>query len=130
MRRYSTPLMISEKLSEQYVSSFSSPDPKYKIDDPKEFFSTEESKNSPQLEDIYFTKEMIVDAIKDIKNNSAPGTDHFPAILMKECADELSEPLLILWRHSLDSGDIAPLLKSAVICPILNPGAQKSSKIV
>ena len=54
---------------------------------------------------------MIVDAIKDIKNNSAPGTDHFPAILMKECAEELSEPLFILWRHSLDSGDIAPLLK-------------------
>merc|ERR1712055_641635 len=52
--------------------------------------------------------------------------DHFPAILMKECAEELSEPLFILWRHSLDSGDIAPLLKSAVICPILKPGAQRN----
>ena len=69
---------------------------------------------------------MIIDAIKDIKNNSAPGTDHFPAILMKECAEELSEPLFILWRHSLDSRDIAPLLKSAVICPILKPGAQRN----
>ena len=69
---------------------------------------------------------MIVDAIKDIKNNSVPGTDHFSTILMKECAEELSEPLFILWRHSLDSGDSAPLLKSAVICPILKPGAQKN----
>merc|ERR1711874_566759 len=86
---------ICGKLSEQYVSSFSSPDPRYKIDDPKEFFSTGENKNSPQLEDIYFTKEMIVDVIKDIKNNSAPGTDPFPAILLKECAEELSEPLFI-----------------------------------
>ena len=69
---------------------------------------------------------MIIDAIKDIKNNFAPGTDHFPVILMKECAEELIEPLFILWRHSLDSGDIAPLLKSAVICPILKPGAQRN----
>ena len=69
---------------------------------------------------------MIIDAIKDIKNNSAPGTDHFPTTLMKECAEELSEPLYILWRHSLDSGDIAPLLKVAVICSILKPGALRN----
>merc|ERR1711895_272230 len=123
---FNTALDICGKLSEQYESSFSSPDPKYKIDDPNGFFSTAENEIGPKLEDIYFTKEMIVDAIKDIKNNSAPGTDHFPAILMKECAEELSEPLFILWRHSLDSGDIAPLLKSAVICPILKPGAQRN----
>ena len=57
---------------------------------------------------------MIVDAIKDIKI-TAQGTDHFPSILMKECAEELSEPLFILWRYSLDSRDITALLKSAVI---------------
>ena len=45
---------------------------------------------------------MIIDAIKDIKNNAAPGTDNFPAILLKECAEELSEPLYILWRFSLE----------------------------
>ena len=32
---FNTPQDICEKLSEQYVSSFSSPDPKYKIDDRK-----------------------------------------------------------------------------------------------
>ena len=73
-----------------------------------------------------FTKKSIINAIKDIKNNSAPGTDRFPAILLKECAEELSEPLYILWRHSLDNGDISPLLKSAVICPILKPGSQRN----
>ncbi|CAL4131540.1 unnamed protein product, partial [Meganyctiphanes norvegica] len=45
---------------------------------------------------------------------------------MKACAEELSTPLYILWRHSLDSGDIASLLKSAVICPILKPGSQRN----
>merc|ERR1711874_625611 len=44
----------------------------------------------------------------------------------KECAEELSEPLYILWRHSLNNGDIAPLLKTAVICPILKPGSPRN----
>ena len=51
---------------------------------------------------------MIVDEI-NIKNDSAPGPDHFPVTLLKQCAEELSEPLYILWRYSLDTGDIASL---------------------
>merc|ERR1712179_878053 len=53
---FNTAQDICEKLSEQYDSSFSSPDPRYKIDDPKGFFSTEENKSGPKLEDIYVTK--------------------------------------------------------------------------
>ena len=59
------------------------------------------------LGDIDFTQKSIIDAIKEIKNNAAPGTDRFPVVLMKECAEELSEPLYILWRYSLNNGDIA-----------------------
>ena len=63
----------------------------------------------PILGDIDFTPKSIMDAIKEVKNNAAQGTDHFPAILLKECAEELSEPLYILWRHSLNNGDIVHL---------------------
>ena len=45
---------------------------------------------------------------------------------LKESAQELSEPLYIVWRHSLDNRDIAPLLKTAVICPILKQGSQRN----
>merc|ERR1712179_732574 len=45
---------------------------------------------------------------------------------MKECAEELSEPLYVLWRHSMNNGDIASLLKTAVICPILKPSSQRN----
>ena len=48
---------------------------------------------------------------------------------MCECSKELSTPLFLLWRFSLDTGDIAPLLKSAVICPILKPGANRNKPI-
>ena len=117
---------ICTKLAEQYSSSFSQPDPDFKIENTKDFFLTDEETTGPKLCDVDFTKKSIINAIKDIKNNSAPGTDRFPATLLKECAEELSEPLYILWRHSLDNGDISPLLKSAVICPILKPGSQRN----
>ena len=68
---------------------------------------------------------MIVDEINNIKNDSAPGPDHFPVTLLKQCAEELSEPLYMLWRYSLDTGDIASLLKKAVICPIQKSNSQR-----
>ena len=98
----------------------------HNIGDPKSFFSvTEEESNGPLLIDLTFTKEMIAKEIGNIKSNSAAGPDHFPVILLQECAEELSEPLYLLWRHSLDSGDIASLFKNAIICPIHKPNTQR-----
>ncbi|CAL4063640.1 unnamed protein product, partial [Meganyctiphanes norvegica] len=71
-----------------------------------------------------FTREMIIKEISNIKSNSAPGPDHFPVFLLQQCAEELSEPLYLIWRHSLDTCDIAPLLKEAIICPIQKANSQ------
>ncbi|CAL4150287.1 unnamed protein product, partial [Meganyctiphanes norvegica] len=121
-----SPEGISQKLSDQYTTSFSTPIPNQSIGDPKEFFSfTEEDPNNTLLTDIIFSREIIIKEIGNIKSNSAPGPDHFSVTLLQQCADELSEPLYILWRHSLDAGDIAPLLKKAVVCPILKPYSQR-----
>ena len=79
---------ICKKLSEQYSSTFSSPDPNYRIENSQKKFSTEEV--GPQLNDICFTRNSFVEVIKEVKNNAAPGTDHFPAVLLKKCAQELS----------------------------------------
>ena len=87
---------ICIKLAEQYSSSFSQPDPKFKIENPKEFFSIDDENTGPKLCDTDFTQKSIIDAIGDVKNNAAPGTDRFPAVLLKKCAEELSEPLYIL----------------------------------
>merc|ERR1712179_430353 len=40
------------------------------------------------------------------------------------CRRDQQTPIYILWRHSMDNGDIVPLLKTTVICPILKPGSQ------
>ena len=118
---------ICKMLSNQFSSSFSVPDENFKISNPQDFFNIEGEKEKPLLNNINFTESSFVDVIKDIKSNSSPGTDHFPAKLMRECANELSIPLFILWRYSLDHGDIAPLLKTAVICPIFKPGSNRSN---
>ena len=116
---------ICQKLSEQYSSSFSTPNPNFNIGNSREFFRYIEDHNSPQLSDITFTKKEIEEAICNIKSDSAAGPDHFPAMLLKECSVELSEPLYILWRHSLDNGDIASLLRKAIVCPIQKPNSQR-----
>ena len=68
---------------------------------------------------------MIIKEIGNIKSNSAPGPDHFSVMLLQQCEKELSEPLYLLWRHSLDTGDIPPLLKQAIVCPIQKANSQK-----
>ena len=85
-----SPKEVTQKLSEQYSSSFSKPDLSQSIGDPKDFFMVTENPDSVQLTDIIFTKEMIVKEIGNIKSDSAPGPDHFPVILLQKCAEELS----------------------------------------
>ena len=123
------PEKISNKLLEQYSLAFSVPNPQYKIKDPKEFFSVNDAPHGQQLTDFVFSKEDIAKEVKNIKTDSAAGPDFFPAILLKECAKELSEPLYLLWRHSLDNGDIAPLLKKAIVCPIHKAKSPRSDPI-
>ena len=71
---------ICNKLEEQYSSSFSHPDPKFKIENPKEFFTIDEKDACPKLCDIDFTQKSIIDAIGDVKNNTAPGIDPLLAV--------------------------------------------------
>ena len=50
--------------------------------------------------------------------HSAPGPDKFPSILHKQCKQELATPLYILWRKSLDTGQVPKILKEQSIVPI------------
>merc|ERR1711888_49145 len=58
---------ICIKLEEQYTSSFSHPDLKFKIQNPKEFFSMNDENAGPNLCDINFMQKSIIDAIGEVK---------------------------------------------------------------
>ena len=60
----------------------------------------------------------LVDAIGEISPTAAAGPDRFPAMLLKQCKSTLAVPLHIIWRKSLDTGQIPQILKSAHVIPI------------
>ena len=60
--KFTSLLDICVKLVQQYSSSFSKPDPRYKIENSEEFFSINEDSAEPILDDIDFTRKSIIDA--------------------------------------------------------------------
>ena len=104
---------MAEILSKQYESVFTTP-----IYGPRRFdFNTQS-----QLSDIDFSPSDIIQAIKDISPTSAPGPDGITPKFLKEYAEELAEPLHLLWRKSLDTGENPDGTHLAYITAIFKSG--------
>ena len=99
-------------LQDQYKKAFSDPNSGKK---PK---VSENKRKIPQLKDITFTEEDIIKAINSIPLHAAPGPDKIPAVLLRECKEQLSPVLLQIWRRSLDTGEIPEALLKQTIVPI------------
>jgi Reverse transcriptase (RNA-dependent DNA polymerase) len=95
-------------------------------------FTVEDTNNIPQkaaetdkiLGDIQITIEAVRKKIKNLKADSAPGPDGFHPRLLKELVNELSLPLTILFRRSLDENKIPQDWKEAVVTPIYKKGTK------
>ena len=103
-------------LSGQYASVFSVPSDEHR--------SREIDNSIPILDDIDFTEKDIIDAIDELRNNSASGPEGLAAILLKKCKESLSQPLYSLWRDCLDRGITPSKLKEAHIIPVHKGGSQ------
>ena len=113
------PKKLANMFSKQYKSAFSTPCQ----------FPMNYGKDQPySLSDMIFNESDIIHAIDELSPNAAPGPDRFPAILLKKCKEVLAKPLYIIWRYSLDSGQIPPLLKWSVITPIHKGGKKDIAK--
>ena len=115
----SDPAKMASILSDQYKNAFSIPAP-ITLD-----FT---SPNPSTIGDIEFNDEDIVKAIDEIPLRSSPGPDRFPAIILKQCKFTLCKPLGIIWRKSLDTGEIPLLLKSSTITPVYKKDSKKKAK--
>ena len=77
------------------------------------------------ISDITLNEEHIIKAITELNSQSASGPDRFPALLLKNCKESLAKPLCIIWRASLDSGEVPELLKKSTITPIFKKGDKR-----
>ena len=104
---------MGELLRTQYSSVFSNPtqDPI----NPNLLFTSEDTND---LIDIVFSEMDFIKAIDELSMNAAPGPDGFPAILLKQCNQELTAPLYNIWRQCLDLGVPPSTLKQSNIIPI------------
>lgn len=126
-RVMNSPEEISEALRNQYEEVFSKPLGNWAITDSNSFFNVGTGQQ-PMLEEIDLQRHEIVNAIKELKANSAAGPDNFPAVILKNCAVELSVPLHILWCNSMREGIIPQPLKEAKITPIYKGGSRSLPK--
>ena len=107
---------MANLLQTQYCSVFSKPDSEQHIDNINDFFD-ENIEKEVILNDIEFSEENVAQAIKELKPNSAPGPDGIPPILLQKCSKELSLPLQMIFKHSLETGEVPSLMKDATIMP-------------
>ncbi|KAK3878826.1 hypothetical protein Pcinc_016635 [Petrolisthes cinctipes] len=121
------PQAIINIIKDQYETVFSTLLPSKVIHDKTSFFNSPIEREE-QLLDVNITSHDITNAIKTLKTNSAAGPDLLPAILLKQCALEVSLPLLTFYRESLAFGVVPRLLRSARITPIYKGGSKGEAK--
>ena len=115
-------LIMCGLLLKQFTSVFSTPIPDKVVSDPSSFFSVPLPITEAQITDITITQQIILDSISEISANSAAGPDGFQSSIFKNCAQELSGPLVLLFKSSLETGIIPSQLKRAAIVPVYKGG--------
>ena len=104
----------ADLLQKQYCKAFSDPS-KANISDLNRMCHE-------TISDIEITTKDVTDAIKEIPKHASPGPDKLPAIVLKECAEQLSSAIAKIWRKSLDTGEIPDILKLQTIIPLYKKG--------
>ena len=107
----SEPEVKANLLQKQYTKVFSNP----KNAKPKNEYK---DKCESEINDISITVNDVKEAIKDIPSYSAPGPDKLPAILLKECSEEIAEAIVMIWRRSVDTSEIPQMMKLQTIIPV------------
>ena len=78
--------------------------------------------DGPLLEDVTFSPDTIKDILEHLKESSAPGPDGIHPKVLSECAQYLSLPLYLIFKHSLEVGELPCEWKTANVSPIFKKG--------
>ena len=78
------------------------------------------------LEDFVFDANEVKNILSHLKESSAPGPDGFHPKATKECSENLTLPLYMIFRQSLDEGELPTDWKTANITPIYKKGKKSN----
>ncbi|XP_066923740.1 uncharacterized protein [Clytia hemisphaerica] len=98
---------LAELLNDQFTSVFSKDD------------GTTPTPNGPpsgvKIDELVITKNGIIKPLKDLNPHKASGPDGIGARVLKECADQLADSLVLIFNASLKQGRIPIDWKHATI---------------
>ena len=106
------PKKIADILQQQFSSVFSDPNcpPPPEIGKPSRF------------QEFVLNEEDFISAITKIPSDSASGPDGIPAILLKNCAEELAYPIKLIWSEFFHLGIVPQFYKDTCITPLFKKG--------
>ena len=82
--------------------------------------------NNPLI-DVEVDVAEVQKLLKNLKNGKAAGPDDIPTILLSETAETLALPVSIIFRKSLDEGQLPHIWKKAKVTPIFKKGSRASA---
>ena len=114
------PNVKAEMLQQQYQRVFSDPD-KADVNE------CMRSLGLPQglergFSDCQFTRDDIIEALKELDPYAAAPEDEIPARILTSCKEQLADPLTLFWSKSFNTGHIPEALKTQYITPIFKKG--------
>jgi len=80
--------------------------------------------NPDQLMEISTSHNEVKDILNKLDVNKVTGVDGLPARILKECAEELSYPLTVLFNLSFGSSRVPSLWKKANVTPVFKSGTK------
>ena len=76
------------------------------------------------MRNCWITTEKVKKKIKELKPNSAAGPDGIHPKLLKECVNEIAPVLAMIFRKSMDSGEVPEEWRQANVIPIFKKGSK------
>ena len=83
----------------QYASVFSNP-----IDDKD--IALKDKFTDSEISDFILDEATLISAVKELKQNTSPGPDKFPSILLKQIIHTVSKPLTQILQQTIDLNEI------------------------
>ena len=119
---FSHPKDKAEILNKQFQSVFSSSEEVSQEDFSQNYNMPTEESSFPVLDDIDITLNGIKKLLKDLNPNKSPGPDNIGPRVLKELAEDIAPLLLMIYRKSLDTGEVPEDWRTANVTPAFKKG--------